>query len=65
MCSPCLFNLFVKYILRKAVLEEGDCDFKVGERNINNLQFADNTTLIVENAKGSEVLVRIESEGAK
>ena len=43
--SPFLFNLYVEYIMRNAGLEEAQAGIKIAERNINNLKYADNTTL--------------------
>ena len=46
--SPCLFNLYAEYIMRNAGLEEIQAGFKIAGRNINNLRYADNTTLMAE-----------------
>ena len=46
--SPCLFNLYVKYIIRNAGLEEAPAGIKNAGRNINNLRYADDTTLMAE-----------------
>ena len=43
--SPCLFNLYAEYIMRNARLEGAQAGIKIGRRNINNLRYADNTTL--------------------
>ena len=43
--SPCLFNLYAEYIMRKAGLEETQAGIKIDGRNINNLRYADDTTL--------------------
>ena len=43
--SPCLFNLYVEYIKRNAELEEAQAGIKIARRNINNLRYADDTTL--------------------
>ena len=43
--SPCLFNLYVEYIMRNAGLEEVQAEIKIAGRNINNLKYADDTTL--------------------
>ena len=45
---PCLFNLNAEYIMRNASLEEGQAGIKIAGRNINNLRYADNTTLMEE-----------------
>ena len=46
--SPCLFNLYAEYIMRNAGLEEAQAGIKIARRNINNLRYADNTTLMAE-----------------
>ena len=46
--SPCLFNLYAEYIMRNAWLEEAQAGIKIAGRNINNLRYADDTTLIAE-----------------
>ena len=43
--SPCLFNLYTEYIMRNAGLEEAQAGIKIARRNINNLRYADDTTL--------------------
>ena len=46
--SPCLFNLYAEYIMRNPGLEETQAGIKIAGRNINNLRYADDTTLMVE-----------------
>ena len=46
--SPCLFNLYAEYIMRNAGLEEAQAGIKIARRNINNLGYADDTTLMAE-----------------
>ena len=46
--SPCLFNLYLEYIMRNAGLEEAQAGIKTAGRNINNLRYADDTTLMAE-----------------
>ena len=46
--SPCLFNLYAEYIMRNAGLDEAQAGMKIAGRNINNLGFADDTTLMAE-----------------
>ena len=46
--SPCLFNLYAEYIMRNAGLEEAHAGIKIAGRNINNLRYADDTTLMAE-----------------
>ena len=47
--SPCLFNLYAEYIIRNAGLDEAQAGYKISRRNINNLRYADDTTLMAEN----------------
>ena len=47
--SPCLFNFYAEYIMRNAGLEETQAAIKIAGRNINNLRYADDTTLMAEN----------------
>ena len=49
--SPCLFNLYADYIMRNARLEEAQAGIKIARRNINNLIYEDDTTLMVESEK--------------
>ena len=49
--SPCLFNLYAECIMRNAGLEESQAGIKIAGRNINNLQYADDTTLMAESGK--------------
>jgi len=46
--SPCLFNLYAEYIMRNGWLEEAQAGIKIAGRNINNLRYADDTTLMAE-----------------
>ena len=46
--SPCLFNLYAEYIMRNSGLEEAQAGIKIAGRNINNLGYADDTTLMAE-----------------
>ena len=46
--SPCLFDLYAEYIMRNSVLEEAQAGIKMARRNINNLRYADDTTLMAE-----------------
>ena len=49
--SPCLFNLYAEYIMRNAGLEEAQAEIKIAGRNINNLRYADDTSLMTESEK--------------
>ena len=55
--SPCLFNLYAEYITRNAGLEEVQVGFKIPGRNINNLRYADDTTLIAESEEELKCLL--------
>ena len=48
LLSPCLFNFYAEYIMRNAGLEETQVGIKIARRNINNLRYADDTTLMAE-----------------
>ena len=48
MLSPCLFNLYEEYLMRNAGLDEAQAGIKTARRSINNLRYADNTTLMAE-----------------
>ena len=63
--SPCLFNLYAEYITRNAGLEETQAGIKIVRRNINNLRYADDTTLMAEREEELKSLlmkVKVESE---
>ena len=49
--SPCLFNLYTEYIMRNTGLDEAHAGIKIAGRNINNLRYADDTTLMAESKK--------------
>ena len=49
--SPCLFNFYAEYVMWNARLDEAQAGIKIAGRNINNLRYADDTTLIAENKK--------------
>ena len=63
--SPCLFNLYAEYIVRNAGLKEAQAGIKIAGRNINNLRYADDTTLMAESEEELKSLlmkVKVESE---
>ena len=63
--SPCLFNLYAEYIMRNAGLDEAQAGMKIAGRNINNLRYADDTTLLAESEEELKSLlmkVKVESE---
>ena len=55
--SPCLFNLSAEYIMRNAGLDEAQAGIKIAERNINNLRYADDTTLLEESEEKLKTLL--------
>ena len=57
--SPCLFNLYAKYIMRNAGLDEAQVGVKIAGRNINNLRYADDTTLMAENEELKSLLMKV------
>src|SRR5574337_909842 len=62
---PCLFNLYAEYIMRNARLDEGQAGIQIAGRNINNLKYADDTTLMAESEEKLQSLlmkVKVESE---
>ena len=64
--SPCLFNLYAEYIMRNAGLEETQAGIKIVRRNINNLRYADNTTLMTESKEDlKNLLVKVKEESKK
>ena len=60
--SPCLFNLYAEYIMRKAGLEEAQAGIKIAGRNINNLRYADDTPLMAESEEELKSLLMKEKE---
>ena len=64
--SPCLFNLYAEYIMRNAGLEETQAGIKIARRNINNLRYADDTTLVAESEEElKSLLVKVKEESEK
>ena len=57
MLSPCLFNLYAEYIMRNAGLDEAQAGIKIAGRNINNLRYADDTTLMAESEEELQSLL--------
>ena len=63
LLSPCLFNLYVGYIMRNTGLEEVQSGIKIARRNINNLRYADDTTLMAESEKElKSLLMKVKEE---
>ena len=66
MLSPCLFNLYAEYIMRNAGLEEAEAGIKISWRNINNLRYADDTTLMAESEEElKSLLMKVKEESEK
>ena len=63
--SPCLFNLYAEYIMRNAGLEETQAGIKIAGRNINNLRYADDTTLMAESEELKSLLMKVKEESEK
>ena len=63
--SPCLFNLYVEYIIRKARLDEAQAGIKIARRNLNNLRHADDTTLMAESEELKSLLMKVKEESEK
>ena len=64
--SPCLFNLYAEYITRNAGLEEAQAGIKIAGRNINNLRYADDTTLMAESKEERKsLLMKVKEESEK
>ena len=64
--SPCLFNLYAEYIMRNAGLEEAQAGIKIAGRNINNLRYSDDTTLMAESeGKLKSLLMKVKEESEK
>ena len=63
--SPCLFNLYEEYIMRNARLEESQAGIKIAGRNINNLRYADDTTLTTESEELKSLLMKVKEENEK
>ena len=64
--SPCLFNFYAEYIMRNAGLDEAQAGIKIAGRNINNLRYADNTTLMAESEEElKSLLMKVKEESEK
>ena len=64
--SPCLFNLYAGYIMRNAGLNEAQAGIKIASRNISNLRYADDTTLMAEiKEKLKNLLMKVKEESEK
>ena len=60
--SPCLFNLYAKYIMRNARLDEAQAGVKIARRNINNLRYADDTLMAESEEDLKSLLMKVKEE---
>ena len=60
--SPCLFNFYAEYIMQNAGLEQAQAGIKIARRNINNIRYADDTTLMAENEELKSLLMKVKEE---
>ena len=66
MLSPCLFNLYAEYIMQNARLDEAQARIKISGKNINNLRYADDTTLMAESEEElKSLLMKVKEESEK
>ena len=63
--SPCLFNLYAEYIMRNAGLDEAHAGIKIAGRDINNLRYTDDTTLMAESEELKKLLMKVKEESEK
>ena len=63
--SPCLFNFYAEYIMQNAGLDEAQAGIKIAGRNINNLRYADDTTLMAESEELKSLLMKVKKESEK
>ena len=63
--SHCLFNLYTEYIMQNAGLEEAKAGIKISRRNINNLRYTDDTTLMAESEELKSLLMKVKEESEK
>ena len=63
--SLCLFNLYAEYIMQNARLDEAQAGIKIARRNIKNLRYADDTTLMAENEELKTLLMKVKEESEK
>ena len=65
MLSPCLFNFYAAYIMRKAGLDVSPAGIKIARRNSNSLRHAYDTTLMAENEELNNLLIRVKEQSEK
>ena len=63
--SPCLFNLYAEYIMRNAGLDETQAGIKIAGRNVSNLRYADDKTLMAESEELKSLLMKVKDESEK
>ena len=63
--SPCLFNFYAEYIMKNAALGETQAGIKISRTNINNLRYADDTTLMVKTEELKNFLMKVKEESEK
>ena len=63
--SPCLFNLYAEFIMQNFGLDEGQAGIKISGRNINNLRYADDTTLTAESEELKSLLMKVKEESER
>ena len=64
--TPCLFNFYAEYIMKNARLDETQAGIKIARRNINNLRYADDTTLMAESKEElKSLLIKVKKESEK
>ena len=64
--SPCVFNLYAEYIMRNAGLDEAQTEIKIARKNINNLRYADDTTIMAEREEElKSLLMKVKEESEK
>ena len=63
--QPCLFNLYAEYIMKNSGLDEAQAGIKIARKNINELRYADDTTLMAENEELKSLLMKVKEENKK
>ena len=63
--SPCLFNFYAEYSMRNVRLDEAQAGIKIARRNINNLRYADDTTLMAESEELKSFLMKVKEQSEK
>ena len=63
--SPCLFNFYAEYIMRNARLNEAQAGVKIAERNINNIRYAGDTTLMAESEEPKSLFLKVKEKSEK